>query len=79
MYVAANFHYLQGLRLDAFNARPSIETDSFGLVLPNPPTTPFGLDWHTSSSGRGMASMSASRSSSIAGISVLVWAASRTG
>ncbi len=55
LYVAANFHYLQGLRLDAFNANLQLTTDSFGLVLPNPPAAPFGLDWHTSSSGRGMA------------------------
>jgi len=55
MYVAANLHYLQGLRLDAFNATLQLDTDSFGLVLPNPPAAPFGLDWHTSSSGRGMA------------------------
>jgi hypothetical protein len=55
MYVAANFHYLQGLRLDAFDANLQFETDAFGLVSPNPPTPPFALDWYTSSSGRGMA------------------------
>ena len=55
MYVAANFHYLQGLRLDDFDANLQFETDSFGLVSPNPPTPPFTLDWHTSSHGRGMA------------------------
>ena len=55
IYVAANYHYLQGLRLDDISANLQLDTDSFGLVLPNPPTTPFDLDWHTSSSGRGMA------------------------
>ena len=55
MYVAANFHYLQGFRLDEFNANVHFETDAFGLVSPNPPTAPFALDWYTSSHGRGMA------------------------
>ena len=55
MYVAADFHYLQGLRLDDFDVNLQFETDSFGLVSPNPPTPPFTLDWHTSSHGRGMA------------------------
>ena len=55
MYVAANFHYLRGLRLDEFNANLQFETDSLGLVVPNPPTTPFAVDWQKSSSGNGMA------------------------
>ena len=55
IYVAANYHYLQGLRLDDISANLQFETDSFGLVLPNPLTSPFDLEWHTSSSGRGMA------------------------
>ena len=55
MYVAANYHYLQGLRLDDFSANLQFETDAIGLVLPNPTTPPFSLDWHTSSKGRGMA------------------------
>ena len=55
IYVAANYHYLQGLRLDDFSASLQFETDSNGLVVPNPPASPFDLDWHTSSTGRGMA------------------------
>ena len=55
LYVAADYHYLQGLRLDDVSATLQFETDSIGLVLPNPPTTPFDLEWHTSSTGRGMA------------------------
>jgi len=55
MYVAANFHYLQGLRLDAFDANLQFETDLAGLVLPNPASPPLSVDWHTSSHGRGMA------------------------
>ena len=55
MYVAANFHYLLGLRLDDFNATLQFDTDSLGLVSPNPPTRPFAIDWHTSSKGHGMA------------------------
>jgi hypothetical protein len=55
MYVAANFHYLQGLRLDTFDADLHFETDAFGLVSEAPRTPPFTLDWYTSSHGRGMA------------------------
>ena len=55
MYVAANFHYLQGLRLDTFDATLQFETDSLGLVVPQPSTPPFNLEWETSSSGHGMA------------------------
>ena len=55
MYVAANFHYLYGLRFDEFTANLQFETDPIGLLLPNPTTPPFSLDWHTSSKGHGMA------------------------
>ena len=55
MYLAANFHYLWGLRLDEFNANLQLDTDSNGLLRPDPPTTPFDLEWDTSSHGRGMA------------------------
>ena len=55
IYVAANYHYLKGLRLDDFSANLRFETDPIGLVLPNPRSPPFTLDWHTSSKGRGMA------------------------
>ena len=55
VYLAANFHYLWGLRLDEFNANLQLDTDSNGLLRPDPPTTPFDLEWDTSSHGRGMA------------------------
>jgi len=55
LYVAADYHYLQGLRLDDVSATLQFETDPNGLVVPNPPTSPFDLDWNTSSTGRGMA------------------------
>ena len=55
MYVAANFHYLVGLRFDDFNATLQFDTDSLGVVSPNPPARPFTIDWHKSSNGRGMA------------------------
>ena len=55
MYVAANFHYLQGLRLDDFSANLQFETDVVGLVVPNPATPPLSIDWQTSSNGHGMA------------------------
>jgi len=55
VYVLANYHYLYGLRFDEFNANLRFDTDNLGLVLPNPPSAPFALDWQTSSNGRGMA------------------------
>ena len=55
MYVAANFHYLHGLRFDEFDARLQLDTDSNGLLMPDPPETPFTLDWNTSRDGYGMA------------------------
>jgi len=55
MYVAANYYYLYGFRYDAFNANLELQTDSAGLVSPNPPAPPFTFDWHTSSHGRGLA------------------------
>jgi len=56
MYVAANFHYLHGLRLDQLDANLLMETDAAGLVSPNPQAPPFTLEWQTSTTGRGMAS-----------------------
>ena len=55
MYVAANYHHLQGFRFDEFNAKLQLDTDSNGLVSPDPPETPFTLEWHTSSKGCGLA------------------------
>ena len=55
MYVAANYHYLHGLRFDDFNAQLQLKTDSAGLVSPTPQAPPFMLEWQTSSTGRGMA------------------------
>jgi hypothetical protein len=55
LYVVANYHHLQGLRLDEFNAKLRLDTDPAGLLLPSPPETPFTLEWHTSSKGIGLA------------------------
>ena len=55
MYVAANYHYLYGLRYDSFDARLQLDTDSNGLLTPDPPEKPFALDWNTSRDGQGMA------------------------
>ena len=55
MYVAADFHYLQGLRLDDFDVNLQLEIVSLASSRPILPTPPFALDWHTSSHGRGMA------------------------
>ncbi len=55
MYVAANYHYLHGVRFDDFNAKLQLETDSVGLVSSTPQGPPFTLEWQTSSKGRGLA------------------------
>jgi hypothetical protein len=55
MYVMANYHHLQGFRYDEFNAKLQLDTDPNGLLVPNPPEAPFGLEWHTSSKGIGLA------------------------
>src|SRR5262245_7968198 len=55
MYVMANYHHLQGFRFDEFNAKLQLDTDSAGLVLANPPETPFTLEWQKSSKGIGLA------------------------
>jgi hypothetical protein len=55
MYVVANYHHLQGFRYDAFNAKLQLDTDANGLLVPNPPETPFALQWDTSSRGIGLA------------------------
>ena len=54
MYVVANYHHLQGFRYDMFDARLQLDTDANGLIVPDPPETPFLLDWHTSSKGVGL-------------------------
>jgi hypothetical protein len=55
MYVAANYHHLWGLRMDDIDARLQLETDSFGLVSPQPQAPPFALGWQESDDGRGLA------------------------
>jgi hypothetical protein len=55
MYVAANYHHLQGFRYDEFDATLRLDTDPNGLLVPNPPETPFTLTWLTSSKGIGLA------------------------
>ena len=54
MYVAANYHHLQGFRFDEFDAKLQLDTDSNGLVSPDPPEMPFMLEWQTSSKGWGL-------------------------
>jgi len=54
MYVAANYHHLQGFRYDMFDARLQLDTDTNGLLVPDPPDSPFQLTWHTSSKGIGL-------------------------
>ena len=54
MYVAANYHHLQGFRFDEFDAQVQMDTDSNGLMSPDPPEMPFMLEWQTSSKGWGL-------------------------
>src|SRR5699024_3507551 len=54
MYVAANYHHLQGFRYDRFDARLALDTDTNGLLVPDPPERPFSLDWHKSTHGIGL-------------------------
>src|SRR5262245_12243005 len=54
MYVEANYHHLQGFRYDAFNAKLQLDTDANGLLVPDPPETPFTLQWDESSKGIGL-------------------------
>ncbi len=55
MYVAADYHFLHGLRFDDFDAKLHLETNSAGLLSSTPQALPFTLEWQTSSTGRGMA------------------------
>jgi hypothetical protein len=54
MYVVANYHHLQGFRLDRLRANLRLDTDTNGLLVPDPPETPFVLTWETSGSGVGL-------------------------
>jgi hypothetical protein len=54
MYVAANYHHLQGFRYDDFDARLQLDTDTNGLLVPDPPERPFELEWNTSNRGVGL-------------------------
>jgi hypothetical protein len=54
MYVAANYHHLQGFRYDQIDATLRLDTDENGLLVANPPETPFGLTWLKSSKGIGL-------------------------
>ena len=54
MYVAANYHHLQGFRYDRFDARLELDTDTNGRLVPDPPEAPFRLEWDTSSRGIGL-------------------------
>ena len=54
MYVVANYHHLQGFRYDEIDARLQLDTDANGHIVPDPPETPFLLEWDTSSRGVGL-------------------------
>jgi hypothetical protein len=54
MYVLANYHHLQGVRYDRIDARLRLDTDVNGLIVPDPPETPFVLEWDTTSNGIGL-------------------------
>ena len=55
MYVVANYHYLRGFRYDEVEADLSLQTDAAGMVPPDQPTTPFAMEWQTSTGGNGLA------------------------
>ena len=55
MYVAANYHYLYGLRLDNIHAALRLDTDLEGLITGQPATPPLAIEWETSRTGRGLA------------------------
>ena len=54
MYVAANYHHLQGFRYDEFDAHLQLDTDTNGLLVPDPPERPFVLNWNKSTHGVGL-------------------------
>lgn len=55
LYVAANYHHLQGIHYDKVNATVRLDTDTNGLLKPDPPERPFSLDWLASGKGWGLA------------------------
>lgn len=55
IYVAANYHYLWGLRYDSPDFGLNLETDQGGLITLVPRQTPLVIDQLTSTSGRGFA------------------------
>jgi hypothetical protein len=54
LYVAANYHHLQGIHYDRFHADLRLDTDANGLLIPDPPERPFSLDWDSSGKGWGL-------------------------
>ena len=54
MYVAANYHHLQGFRYGKADARLQLDTDTNGFLVPDPIERPFLLNCNTSSKGIGL-------------------------
>ena len=55
LYVAVNYHHLQGIHYDQLHADLRLDTDANGLLVPDPPARPFSLDWNSSGKGWGLA------------------------
>jgi hypothetical protein len=55
MYVAANYHHLQGIRFDEVDANLRLDTDTNGLLTPDPLEVPLTIDWDKSTKGHGLA------------------------
>lgn len=55
IYVATNYHYLHGIRYDSADLRVRLDTDSAGLILPNPAISPVLADHMYSNKGNGFA------------------------
>lgn len=55
LYVAANYRYLRGFRLEDFDLGLRLDTDNAGLLTVNPSTTPLAIGRQSATSGTGSA------------------------
>ncbi len=55
VYLAMNYHYLWGFRYEKLDTAAQLDTDSEGLLTIMPETSPLGLYYMNSRSGRGFA------------------------
>lgn len=55
LYVAADYNYLHGFRLEDFGMTVNLDTDGSGLITILPATTPIAIQHVSAKSGQGMA------------------------